>query len=132
MTAKLGFTPAGGAPPLQAHADQLAGGTCKLYNGTRPATAATAITTQTLLATVTLASPMGTVSGLTLTVSATAAAAVLATGTATWGRFATSAAVDVADGDVGLSSSAINVDDVNLIQNGSVSITGGSIQLPAS
>lgn len=117
---------------LQAHADQLAGGSAKLYNGTRPATAATAITTQTLLATVTLASPMGTVSGLTLTVSATAAAAVVATGTATWARLASSAAVDVADGDVGLSASAINVDVVDLVATGTVSVTGGSVTLPSS
>ena len=75
--------------------------TIKLYTGTKPADPDTAITTQTLLGTLTCADPAGTVSGRTLTFGTiTADSAADATGTATWARLADSAGVAVIDIDI--------------------------------
>lgn len=73
-------------------------GTIKLYNGTQPATPNTAITTQTLLATLTFSDPCGTASSGVLTFSAiTDDGNVDATGTPTWARIADSAGNAVVD-----------------------------------
>lgn len=81
------------------------GGTIKLYTGTRPAGPDTAITTQTLLGTLTLSKPCGAVSLIsgveTLTFSAiTGDSDADATGTCTWARLADSTNAAVADVDV--------------------------------
>lgn len=101
-------------------------GTLKLYTATQPATGA-AITTQTLLATLTFADPC---------VAAPAAAGVLefdaivgddavADGTATWARAADSDATFVADFDVTVTggSGAIKLNTVTLITGGPVTVT---------
>lgn len=76
-------------------------GTIKLYTGTKPADPDTAITSQTLLGTLTLSDPAGTVSGRTLTFgTVTMDSAADATGTATWARLADSSAVAVIDIDI--------------------------------
>jgi len=76
-------------------------GTIKVYTGTQPTTAADAITTQTLLGTLTFSDPCGTSSGGTLTFSAiTQDSAADATGTATWARIADSTGATVCDVDV--------------------------------
>ena len=76
-------------------------GTIKIYTGTQPTTAADAITTQTLLGTLTFSDPCGTTASGTLTMSAiTQDSAADATGTATWARIADSAAATVCDVDV--------------------------------
>ena len=75
--------------------------TIKLYTGTKPADPDTAITSQTLLGTLTCSDPAGTVSGRTLTFGAvTMDSAADATGTATWARLADSAGVAVIDIDI--------------------------------
>ena len=75
--------------------------TIKLYTGTKPADPDTAITTQTLLGTLTCSDPAGTVSGRTLTFgTVTMDSSADATGTATWARLADSAGVAVIDIDI--------------------------------
>ena len=76
-------------------------GTIKLYTGTKPAGPATAITTQTLLGTLTLADPAGTVASGAWTFGAiTSDSAADAGGTATWARISDSDGVGVIDIDV--------------------------------
>ena len=72
--------------------------TIKLYTGTKPAGPDTAITSQTLLGTLTCSDPAGTVATRTLTFDTiTADSSADATGTATWARLADSAGVAVID-----------------------------------
>ena len=76
-------------------------GTIKVYNGTQPTTANDAITSQTLLATLTFSDPCGSTSSGTLTMSAiTQDSSADATGTATWARIADSTGSTVFDVDV--------------------------------
>ena len=73
----------------------------KFYNGTRPATGA-AITSQTLLATLTGGSTIGTVSSQVLTFSSvTQSNGSHVSGTPTWVRITTSGDVFVADMTIG-------------------------------
>lgn len=78
----------------------LSGGTLRLYTETRPASADTAITDQTLLVAFTFDDPAGTVENGVLTVELGAAALILASGSATWARACDADDVAVADGDV--------------------------------
>jgi hypothetical protein len=72
-------------------------GTFKIYTASRPATCA-AVTSQTLLATFTMGSPFaGASSSGVLTVTNPADVAAVATGTAAWGRYATSGGTCVMD-----------------------------------
>lgn len=76
-------------------------GTIKVYTGTQPTSASDAITSQTLLGTLTFSDPCGTSASGTLTMSAiTQDSAADATGTATWARIADSTGATVCDVDV--------------------------------
>lgn len=76
-------------------------GTIKIYTGTQPTSPADAITTQTLLGTLTFSDPCGTSASGTLTMSAiTQDSSADATGTATWARIADSTGATVCDVDV--------------------------------
>lgn len=104
-------------------------GTLKIYSGTRPATGA-AVTTQTLLATLTFSSTSGTVSNGVLTFSAiTKDSSADADGTATWARIQDGDAAFVADLDVGATGSGkdIILNNVNIVAGGEVSISSASI-----
>lgn len=71
--------------------DALDGGSAEIYNGTKPATRETAVTTQTKFATLTLVTPAGSVSNGQLTFGAiTPDSAADASGSATWARFKSS------------------------------------------
>lgn len=97
----------------------------KFYTGTKPAGPDTAITSQTLLGTLTCSDPAGTVSGRTLTFSAIAAdTSADADGTCTWARILDSAGVAVADVSVGLSGSG-----ADMIANTVTFLTGGQISI---
>lgn len=105
-------------------------GLIKIYSGTKPADAETAITTQVLLATLTLSDPCGTVSAGVLTFATiTSDSAADATGTATWARLTTSAGVAVADVDVSntAGNGFIRLNTVSIVAGGSVSITSAQI-----
>lgn len=76
-------------------------GIVEIYNGTIPATVATAVTTQTKLGTLTLSDPAGTVTDGMLTLSAiTQDSSADASGTATWARLKDSTGAAVADVDI--------------------------------
>lgn len=102
-------------------------GTIKLYTGTRPATGG-AITSQTLLGTLTFSDPCGTVSGGVLTFSTvTGDSSADADGTAAWARIADSTGTFVADVGVGVSGSGMEV-----IMNTTAIVAGGSIDITSA
>lgn len=108
-------------------------GTIKIYTGTMPATPDTAITSQTLLGTLTCADPCGTVSGKTLTFSAiTQDSSADAGGIAAWARIADSAGVAVIDIDVGLvgSGAALQMNTTTIVTLGPIGISTLSIAFP--
>lgn len=107
----------------------FAGNTAKLriYAGTQPATGGAATT---LLAELTLASPMapGAASGILTLSSITSDSAADATGTATWARIVkTDGTTHVLDCTVGTSGADINLNTVSIVANAQVSITSATI-----
>src|SRR5574337_1909874 len=79
-------------------------GTIKVYTGTKPASPDTAITSQTLLGTLTCSDPCGSVTSGVLTFSSiTQDSSADATGTASWVRIADSSGTAVVDLAVGTS-----------------------------
>lgn len=106
------------------------GGTIKIYTGTQPTDADTAIETQTLLATLTFSSTSGTATDGVLTFSTiTADSSADATGTAAWARIADSLGNTVFDCDVTATGvgGIIELDSVSIVIDGAVSISGGSL-----
>lgn len=100
--------------------------TIKLYTGTKPAKPDVAVSTQTLLGTLTCSDPAGAVSARALTFSAiTQDSSADATGVATWARFADSAGVAVIDVDVGTTSSSafLKMNSTNVVAGGPISIS---------
>lgn len=73
--------------------------TIDLYNGTHPAVGA-AVTTQTLLATIELAEPSGTIVGVTLALDVPREGLVLASGTVSWARVKAASGAFAFDCDV--------------------------------
>ena len=111
----------------------VAAGTIKVYNGTQPTAAADAVTTQTLLATLTFSDPCGTTSAGTFTASAiTQDSAADATGTATWARIADSAGNTVFDCDVTNTGGGgtIQFNTTNFVKDGPVLISAFTITIP--
>lgn len=99
--------------------------TIEIYNGSMPASVATAVTTQVLLGVLTCSDPCGTISGGTLTFSAiTPDAAANADGTATWARFKDSTGAAVCDMDVSVigGGGALQANTVNIVINGPISL----------
>ena len=108
-------------------------GTIKIYNGTQPTAPADAITTQTLLATLTFSDPCGTTSSGTLTMSAiTQDSAADATGTATWARIADSTGATVFDVDVTVTGAGgtLQFNTTNFVINGPVLISAFTVTVP--
>lgn len=108
-------------------------GTIKVYNGTQPTAASDAVTTQTLLATLTFSDPCGSSSSGTLTMSAiTQDTAADATGTATWARIADSTGATVFDADVTNTGSGgtIQFNTTNFVSGGPVLISSFTITVP--
>jgi len=108
-------------------------GTIKIYNGTQPTAPADAVTTQTLLATLTFSDPCGTTASGTLTMSAiTQDTAADATGTATWARIADSTGATVFDCDVTATGGGgtVQFNTTNFVLNGPVLISAFTITVP--
>ncbi len=106
-----------------------AGGKILLYTGASPGVNS-AVSSQVLLATLTLSDPAGTVSGAVLTFSAiTADASADASGTAGWARLTTSEGATVADLSVGLTASTadIRLNTLEIVAGGEVSMSSGSL-----
>lgn len=102
-----------------------AAGTIKIYTGTIPTDADTAIGAQTLLATLTFSDPaFGAASNGVATASAiTSDSSADATGTATWARIADSNGVTQMDVTVGTSGEDINFNTVSFVTGATVAIT---------
>lgn len=101
-------------------------GTIKIYTGTMPADCATAITTQTLLGTLTFSDPCGTIATGSLTMSAiTQDSSADATGTAAWARIQDSTGVVVMDLNVTTTGGggAITLNTTNIVIGGPILIT---------
>lgn len=102
----------------------------RIYSGTQPATADTALSGNTLLATLTCSNPaFGASSNGVITLSSvTDDSSADATGTASFARIVTGTAFNtVFDCDVGTSGATINLNTVSIVSGGVVSITSGSI-----
>jgi hypothetical protein len=100
-------------------------GTIKIYTGTQPTNANTALGAQVLLGTLTFTDPSaGAASAGVLTFSTiTQDTAADATGTATWARIQDSAGNVVFDCDVGTSGATINLNTTSIVVGGPIQIS---------
>ncbi len=101
-------------------------GTIEIYDGTIPATPATAVTTQTKLGTLTFSDPAGSVTSGVLTASAiTQDSSADATGTATWARIKDSTGATVGDIDITGTGGGglLQFNTVNIVSGGPILIT---------
>lgn len=108
----------------------FAGTSCKfnLYNGAQPANANTAVTSQVLLASLTIPSVFGTDVNGTLTLSAITSAVASNAGTASWFRiFKSDNTTVVLDGSVGISSADLILNSVTIAALQTVAISAGTI-----
>lgn len=108
-------------------------GLIKIYNGTQPSLPSDAVTTQTLLGTLTFSDPCGSSSSGTLTFSAiTQDSSADATGTATWARITDSAANVVFDCDVGVTGggATIQFNTTNFVITGPILISSFVVSVP--
>jgi len=142
------FADATAAAALNAIAALANGGVINVYGGTQPADANTAVTSQTLLVTLTLANPAfvtitnpasngsGTAPNRVETITANAIGSgtvpgtVVGTQTATWFRMLASGGAVVLDGSVGTSGCDLNLTSVSLSSGNVVSVSGFTITQP--
>lgn len=103
----------------------LNSGTIKFYDGTQPANANTAITTQTLLATVTFGSTaFGAAAAGVITANAITPGTAVASSTCTWARMLeTGGSVVVDDVAVATSGGGINLNTTTIASGAAVSMT---------
>lgn len=108
-------------------------GTIKIYSGTQPATADTALSGNTLLAQLTFSDPAfgaTNTSGVATANAITDDSSADATGTATFARIEDSNSNTIFDCDVGTSGATINLNSVSITSGGTVSITSFTITHP--
>lgn len=99
-----------------------------LYTGTQPANANTALSSNTLLAALTMVSGFGTDSNGTLTLGTVSPNTAVAAGTATFFRITKSDGTTVVmDGSVGTSGADLNLNTTTIALNDTVAITSGTI-----
>jgi hypothetical protein len=104
------------------------GSIIRLYDGSQPANANTAISTQTLLVSLTIAGGFGTDSNGTITLGAVTSGTAVASGTASFFRIVKSDGTTVVmDGSVGTSGSDLNLNTTTVASAQTVSITAGTI-----
>src|SRR5881394_187627 len=110
----------------------LNGGHVRIYTAPRPATADTAITTQTLLASPTFGSPAfaSAVAGVATAHAVTDDTDAAASGTADWFRAVTSGAASVCDGSVGTADADCVLSSVAIVQHGTISVTSVTYRQP--
>lgn len=100
----------------------------KIYSGTQPVNANTAISGQTLLISLNVSGSFGTDSNGTITLSSVTSATAVATGTASFFRITKSDSTTVVmDGSVGTSSADMILDNTSIATGQTVSITSGTI-----
>jgi hypothetical protein len=105
----------------------------KVYDGTQPAGPATAVTSQTLLGTLTFSDPAGSTSGGVITFDTiTQDSAADATGTASWVRLCDSTGAAVIDGDatVAAGSGFFKLNTLSIVAGGPIKATSGSLTMP--
>ena len=99
-----------------------------IYQGTQPANANTAISTQTLLVSLPISGSFGTDSNGTITLSAVTSASAVATGTASFFRiFKSDGTTVVMDGSVGTSSADMILNTTAIANTQTVTISSGTI-----
>lgn len=101
-------------------------GTIELYTGTQPANANTALSGNTLLATLTFGSPAfgSAASGGIITANAITSGTAVATGTATFARiYKSDGTTVVMDATVGTSGAGLNLNTTSIVTGGLVSVT---------
>jgi hypothetical protein len=107
-------------------------GKLRIYDGSQPANPDTAITSQVLLAELTLnATAFGNASNGVATANAITGATAGATGTATWFRITQSNGTSViADGSVGTSGCDLNLNSVAIQSGATVNVTSLTLTQP--
>jgi hypothetical protein len=110
------------------------GALLEIYNGSQPATPETAISGQTLLATVTLASPaFGSASNGVITANSISDVTITTSGTAAWFRLFKSDGVTVImDGSVGTSGCDLNLNSTALSSGATLSTTSFTFTVPSA
>lgn len=109
----------------------LNGGTLNIYTGTQPTGPDTAITSQTLLATLTFsATAFGDAEDGVATANAIVSGTAVATGTATWARMLSSGSVAEVDCSVGTSGADINLNTTSIVSGATVAVTSFTVTLP--
>ena len=104
------------------------GSIIRLYDGTQPTNANTAISTQTLLVSLTVAGSFGTDSNGTITISSVTSGTAVASSTATFFRIVKSDGTTVVmDGSVGTSGADMNLNTTTIASGQTVSISAGTI-----
>lgn len=120
--------------PLKDAIDAGSGaGTIKIYTGTQPTLASDAVTTQTLLGTLTFSDPCGSVASGALTMSAiTQDSSADADGTATWARIADSTGATVMDVNVSVTGGggALQMNTTSIVAGGPILISSFVISVP--
>lgn len=108
--------------------------TLKLYSGTQPATADTALSGNTLLATLTFSDPAapGASAGVITFSTITEDSSADATATATFARIQDSDGNVVFDGDVNTAASMIVLNTTSIVTGGPVRISSFTITMPNS
>lgn len=100
----------------------------RIYNGSQPANANTAISTQTLLVSLTVSGALGTDTNGTITFSTIGNGTAVASGTAGFFRIVKSDGTTVVmDGSVGTSSADLVLNTTTIATNDTVAISSGTI-----
>lgn len=107
-------------------------GLIEFYTGTQPANANTALSGNTLLATLTFANPaFGAPTGGVATANAITSGTAAATGTATFARvYESNGSTVIFDATVGTSGTAIVMGTTSIVAGGVVSISSATFTLP--
>lgn len=104
------------------------GSIIRIYAGSQPANANTAITTQTLLVPLVISGTFGTDTNGTITLSTVTNGTAVATGTASFFRIVKSDGTTVVmDGSVGTSGADMNLNNTSIASGQTVSISAGTI-----
>ena len=108
--------------------------TIKIYDGAQPSTPEIAISTQNLLATITLpaSSAFGAASAGVITAAAISDITIGASGTAAWFRWwKADGTTPIADGSVGTSGADLNLNSTSLSSGATLSTTSFTFTVPA-
>lgn len=131
MAANTHISQAAWDAALNAALALLNGGTIGIYSGTQPATPDTALSGNTLLATLTLsATAFGNAVAGVATANAVTSGVGLAVGTATFARFFSPGAVAELDCSVGTGSTDIVLNDAAITIGATVALTSYTVSMP--